>query len=87
MKLPSPGALRGKPLPGPPAFDIRLLRARGAAQLDPDRRFPLTWQPADGHFLDRDPAPQPHFGAVSADAPDRPHPPPARARELRIRRA
>ena len=76
-----------KPLPGPPAFEIQLLRARGAAPLDPDRRFSLTWQPKEGHLRDRDPALQPHPGVVPADAGDRPHPPPAGARELRLRRA
>lgn len=71
------GEPRGKPLPGPPAFDVRLLRARGALQLDPDRCFSLTFDPTEGFLRDRDPAPQPHAGAVPAHPGDRPHPPPA----------
>lgn len=77
----------GKPLPRPPAFDVRLLRARGAPQLDPDRCFPLTFNPAEGCFRDADPAPQPHIGAVSADIADRPHPPPAPPGTRQLRRA
>ena len=79
--------LPGKPLPGLPAFDLRLLRARGAAQLDPERRFSLIFDPAEGYFREPDPAPQPHFGALSADAADRPHPPLARGGDQRLRRA
>ena len=63
-----------RPLPGPPAFAVRILRARGARSIDADRIFPLIWNSDERHFLDADSAALPHPLAVPADAGERPGP-------------
>ena len=57
------------PLPGPPAFMLRLLRARAAPAHDPDRRFSLAWDCQGGIFRDLD-RPLPHPGGIPADSRD-----------------
>lgn len=79
--------LRGKPLPGPPTFAVRLQRARGALQLDPDHAFLLIFDPVEGQLRDFDPAPRADAGTLSADAGERPHPPLAVARQQGQRRS